>query len=344
MKKGTLAGRDGGALLKWYDAHGRTLPWRETRDPYPVWVSEAMLQQTQVATVLPYYASWMSRFPTVEALARADLEEALALWQGLGYYRRGRMLHSGAREVLEHGWPKSAAEWRQIPGVGRYTAAAIASICLGEPIAVVDGNVERVYARLTGSESTGTKLHREAWTWAQEQLYAKRPGDWNQAMMELGARICTPRNPKCRECPVAHLCMARLTHRESVLPIRPMPAPTVSEVHRVWVPFFEGRLGIRPIEDARWWAGMWEFPRVVEPEREEVLRALVGPGWIESLGTLRHTVTRHRIQIHATLVRCETAAAGLRWVHLEELDRIAMPAPQRKLLARAIAVLGIAAS
>ncbi|HRF60027.1 MAG TPA: A/G-specific adenine glycosylase [Fimbriimonadaceae bacterium] len=341
MKKGILAGRDGGALLKWYDTHGRALPWRETREPYPVWVSEAMLQQTQVATVLPYYARWINRFPTVETLAQAELEEALALWQGLGYYRRGRMLHAGARVIVERGWPTSSAEWRQIPGVGRYTAAAIASICLGEPIAVVDGNVERVHARLSGSESSGAALHREAWTWAQEQLYAKRPGDWNQAMMELGARVCTPKNPGCRECPVAYLCIARLTHRETELPAPKARRATVDEVHWVWIPYFAGRFGMRRITDSRWWEGLWEFPRAVAPANEADLRALVGGGWVESIGSLRHTVTHHRIHVRASILRCEAAVTELTWLSREELAAIAMPAPQRKLLERALSVLGM---
>lgn len=341
MKKGTLSGRDGGTLLKWYDSEGRKLPWRETRDTYRVWVSEAMLQQTQVATVLPYYVRWLERFPGVESLAVADLDDVLALWQGLGYYRRGRMLHAGARHVVDHGWPTSAKEWRAVPGVGRYTAAAIASICLDEPIAVVDGNVERVFARLTGNENAGSALHREAWIWAQEQLYARRPGDWNQAVMELGARICTPGRPKCRECPVSRLCVAHLTHRESSLPVRGTPFPTIHEIHRIWVPYFEGRFGIRRIEGGRWWSGMWEFPRVVAPEGEEALRNVVGPGWLESLGTMKHTVTRHRIEVHAALVRCETAGTDLRWLTREELRAIPMPAPQRKLLAKAFTTLGL---
>ncbi len=195
-------------LLGWYDRNGRDLPWRRDRDPYHVWVSEIMLQQTRVAAVLEHYRKFTQRFPTVRALAKARESSVLAAWSGLGYYRRARMLHRAARSIIsDHGgeFPASSKELRSLDGIGRYTAAAIASIAFGEAVAVVDGNVERVLARLFGGEMLGEKR----WQAAEGLLSKKRPGDFNQAMMELGATICTPRRPKCEVCPVFEFCVSR---------------------------------------------------------------------------------------------------------------------------------------
>src|SRR5271163_794472 len=195
-------------MLAWYEAHGRDLPWRANRDPYRVWLSEIMLQQTRVAAVIAHYQEFLRRFPTVEKLAAARGASVLAAWSGLGYYRRARMLHAAAKVIArDHGreFPASATELRTLPGIGRYTAAAIASIAFHEPVAVVDGNVERVLQRLAGKRLAGEEL----WTAANRLLDAKRPGDFNQAMMELGAVVCTPRAPACLTCPVVELCATR---------------------------------------------------------------------------------------------------------------------------------------
>src|SRR5450755_2289271 len=191
------------ALLDWYDAHHRDLPWRggpqlpssgncgDRRDPYPIWISEIMLQQTRVAAVLDHYARFLQRFPTVQALASAREQSVLALWSGLGYYHRARRLHQAAKVIARERkgeFPRTAESWRELPGIGRYTAAAIASIAFGEPVAVVDGNVERVLARMFGEPRSGAL----AWRRAQELLDGLHAGDWNQAMMELGATVCTP--------------------------------------------------------------------------------------------------------------------------------------------------------
>ncbi len=195
-------------LLAWYEAHARELPWRESRDPYRVWVSEIMLQQTRVAAVIAHYHEFLRRFPTVEKLAAAREASVLAAWSGLGYYRRARMMHAAAKVIVrEMGgqFPSSAAAWRELPGIGRYTSAAIASIAFDEPVAVVDGNVERVVARVCGRQLAGEEL----WAAAEAMLDRQRPGDFNQAMMELGATVCTPRGPACLTCPVVELCAAR---------------------------------------------------------------------------------------------------------------------------------------
>jgi len=201
-------------LLDWFDENARDLPWRRSRDPYAIWVSEIMLQQTRVAAVLEHYARFMERFPQLNDLAAASEEEVLAYWSGLGYYRRARLLHKAAQFVArEMGGmlPQSAAELRTLPGVGDYTSAAIASIGFGEPVACVDGNVERVLRRVKGwDEATGTqaKIRAEA----ARLLDEKRAGDFNQAMMELGATVCAPRSPQCASCPLREICVTRGEH------------------------------------------------------------------------------------------------------------------------------------
>src|ERR1700739_733218 len=202
------------ALLRWYDHNRRDLPWRKTRDPYRIWLSEIMLQQTRVAAVLDHYRTFLQRFPSVEALAVAPEEAVLAAWSGLGYYRRARMLHQCAKELAEkHGgrFPQSAEALRALPGIGRYTASAIASIAFHEPTAVVDGNVERVVQRLTGRELAA----EEIWRKAQSLLSTSRPGDFNQSMMELGATVCLPRVPRCLTCAVQNWCAGKTSTRES---------------------------------------------------------------------------------------------------------------------------------
>jgi A/G-specific adenine glycosylase len=195
-------------LLRWYDANRRDLPWRKTRDPYRVWLSEIMLQQTRVNAVLDHYRRFLERFPNLEALAAAPLASVLAAWSGLGYYRRARMLHQAAENVVQTKgaqFPSTSKELLALPGIGRYTAAAIASIAFNELIAVVDGNVERVLDRLLCR-----KLKQmEVWAEAQSLLPPDRPGDFNQAMMELGATVCTPRAPQCLICPANQSCATR---------------------------------------------------------------------------------------------------------------------------------------
>ena len=195
-------------MLAWYDANARALPWRETRDPYRIWLSEIMLQQTRVAAVIAHYHEFLRRFPTVEKLASAREASVLAAWSGLGYYRRARMLHAAAKAVArERGgnFPSTAQELRDLPGIGRYTSAAIASIAFGEAVAVVDGNVERVLQRFLG-RSLGRE---DFWITADALLDRQRPGDFNQAIMELGATVCTPRVPSCLTCPLVELCATR---------------------------------------------------------------------------------------------------------------------------------------
>ena len=256
-------------LLAWYDAHARDLPWRETRDPYRVWLSEIMLQQTRVAAVIEHYHEFLRRFPSVEKLASAREASVLAAWSGLGYYRRARMLRAAAKVVVrEHGgrFPQTAGELRVLPGIGRYTAAAIASIAFGEPVAVVDGNVERVLQRISGTRLAGEPL----WAAAGDLLDHRRPGDFNQAMMELGATVCIPRAPGCLTCPVVKLCAtrgemdgsaksARQNKREIDYALISRGVTSDAEVFLV-----------QRARDASLMAGMWELPEIASGAKVQV--------------------------------------------------------------------------
>jgi A/G-specific adenine glycosylase len=313
------------------------MPWRETRDPYGIWVSEVMLQQTQVGTMTPYYARWMARFPTFEALAEAEEQDVLAYWQGLGYYRRARNLLAGARQIVEQGVPQSREEWLKIPGVGRYTAGALSSITLGLAEPVVDGNVERVYARLTADDSVSRELHERAWKWATANMDSKRPGDWNQSLMELGATVCKPLNPACQSCPVKQWCCAYQSGRVGELPTKAITQKVIRISNQVWVPVYAGLFGVRQIPSGQWWEGMWEFPRSGD---EAELRNAVGAGWAEALGEVRFSVTHHRITMAASLIRCESAMERLRWLTFEQLADLPMPAPQRRVIKLAVHYLG----
>lgn len=342
-RKPLLAEDDGGLLLRWYDLAKRDLPWRKTTDPYAIWVSEIMLQQTQVATVIPYWEKWMARFPTVQDLAESDEQDVLSIWQGLGYYRRCRLLLAGAKWVGENGVPNDVEGWLSVPGVGRYTSGAIASIAQNVPAALVDGNVERVYSRLTGDDHSGKTLSENAWKWAEQNVFSDRPGDWNQALMELGATVCTPNNPSCESCPLQNQCVARQTWRVDQLPTKPPKAKVVKQTHTVWVPRNNEKWGLRQIAPGQWWEGMWEFPRVESAAGSEAdaLRELVGAGWPQAMGTIRHSVTIHRIRIDVYFLETEQRSTQLQWFATAELAALPMPAPQRKILKLVLRSLGL---
>jgi A/G-specific adenine glycosylase len=314
-------------LLDWYRERARPLPWRETNDPYAIWVSEVMLQQTQVATVIPYWFRWMERFPTVSALADASEDDVLGFWQGLGYYRRAKLLRHGAQFVVLNGMPRNAAEWLRVPSVGRYTAGAIASIALREPAALVDGNVERVFSRLFAIEESGSALHRQVWSLAEALVDGDDPGGWNQALMELGATVCRPVEPLCGECPVADACRGRAEGRTADLPrAEPKVAP-VALRHVRWIPFFGDKVGLRRIENGPWWVGMWDFPRT---ESEGDVPFWVREGSSVLVGRFRHAVTNHRIEVLVYRVEVLEMDDGLSWFLPAELADLALPTPARR--------------
>lgn len=316
------------ALLDWYDHHKRDLPWRQTRDPYAIWVSEIMLQQTRVETVLPYWMRWMDAFPTVQDLANAEEEKVLSLWQGLGYYQRGKRLREGALHISNEGVPTSATEWLTIPGVGRYTASAIASIAYDEAVPLVDGNVERVVARLTANRDTGSALHRAAWEWAERWLHPDRPGDWNQALMELGATVCTPMRPLCGECPVRDACQALKQGVQNEIPAPKEKPEPVDLQHELFVPLCQGKVGLKQNEAGEWWAGLWAFPRTEPGETPEY----IDRNALEPLGQISHVVTHHRITVTCHIARLVKPTRKLKWFKTEDLEALPVPSTERKLL------------
>ncbi len=284
-----------------------------------------MLQQTQVATALPYYERWMRRFPNVESLAQASDDEILEQWQGLGYYSRGRLLGRGARIVDETGWPDSHDAWLKLPGVGPYTSAALASILLNTPVGVVDGNVERVFARFNSSGLVGAAFRLACQKWANTIVDPISPGDWNQAMMELGATICRPRNPDCEDCPVRQGCRA---HKFGTQAQFPVPAPkreTVELRVQVLVLVNDSSFGFVRVPEGKWWRGMWQFPTGIGSR---------------SLPPVHHRVTNHKLRFDSSLEITEDAGRAERWVPFDELEKIALPAPQRKIAEHALTALG----
>ena len=309
------------ALLGWYARNRRDLPWRQDTDPYRVWVSEIMLQQTRVAAVLDHYARFLQRFPTVQALAAAREPSVLAAWSGLGYYHRARRLHHAAKVIVRDrkgNFQGTAEEWRELPGIGRYTAAAIASIAFGEAVAVVDGNVERVIERMfrhpNGREA--------AWQRAEALLDRGRPGDFNQAMMELGARICTPRAPQCLLCPLNAWCQSR-----------------GADIVRSQVPRKRKRLCyalarknssvllVQRSATASLMAGMWELPTVAESQHDGNA----------PVAQLRHSITDTDYDVSVVSVlpgQLQSFKTGARWFSRKQWERLPLTGLTRKVLRR----------
>jgi A/G-specific adenine glycosylase len=262
-------------LLTHYRQHRRTLPWRQTRDPYCIWVSEIMLQQTQVDTVVPRYHQFLARFPTVVALAQASEEEVCEAWAGLGYYRRARNLHKAACQVVQTHMPTTVRELQTLPGIGRYTAGAIASIAFEQTVPLVDGNVERVLSRLYALTDLpkSPSGQKKLWSLAEQLVQGEAPGDFNQALMELGALICTPLSPRCSHCPVQTFCQANKLGIQEDLPTRVPNAPK-QELHMAfaWIQTAEGVwLERRPLDGL--WAGLWELPSATGNDAKKQLQS-----------------------------------------------------------------------
>jgi len=300
------------ALTSWYDRVRRDLPWRRTRDPYAIWISEIMLQQTRVAAVIPYYEKFLRAFPDVAALAHAPEDRVLTMWSGLGYYSRARNLQKAARQINQAGeFPREYDSIRALAGVGDYTAAAISSIAFGLPHAAVDGNVRRVIARLMNRDGAEDQ--------ASILLDHGDPGRWNQAMMELGATVCVPRDPQCGECPVAKHCQARRRGTQRQFPakrVKPAPirlARTLLLVRR------RGRVLLEPSSRVK---GFWDLP-------EKIDCANAGP----ICGRFRHTILHRHYRFTVQCAEVDSAPAGLRWFRESELDQIPLSTTARKALA-----------
>jgi A/G-specific adenine glycosylase len=338
------------ALLTWYGKHRRDLPWRRTGDPYRIWLSEIMLQQTRVAAVIEYYERFLKRFPTVERLAAAREASVLAQWSGLGYYRRARNLHAAAKVVARRRagafarasfprtsssrtaspqtasprasipqalsprtlFPRTAAELRDLPGIGRYTAGAIASIAFGEPVAVVDGNVERVISRLRG----GAVIGERTWAIAEELLSREQPGDFNQAMMELGAKVCLPGEPNCMGCPVRVFCRTQGKHKA----VGRKPRQVKREIAYALDHRMGSVLLVQRGVGEKLMPGMWELPQVTHTASEEVLFSL-----------------RHSITVTNYTVRVMSLRDGLKGtrVRVGRMKSLPLTGLTKKILRRA---------
>lgn len=329
------------ALLAFFDREQRDLPWRRSRHAYPIWISEVMLQQTQVATVLPYYRAFLEAFPDVAALAAAPVDEVLARWSGLGYYRRARQLHEAARRIAAAGgFPPDAAGWLELPGIGPYTAAAIASQASGEVVPVLDGNVERVLCRrLALAEDPQRRATREVLlAAAAELLDPARPGDSNQALMELGATVCRPRQPLCLLCPLAEGCRGKGSPELYPAP-KPQRAAEKIELAMAAVEQGGRHLFFRRPKDASFLADMWELPNLPAVPREQLAAELgrIYGGSFE-LGPesrrFRHGITYRRLEITVYPASWEAGAARREfcWASEEERRGLALSSMFEKAL------------
>ncbi|MBK9167242.1 MAG: A/G-specific adenine glycosylase [Bryobacterales bacterium] len=318
-----------GTLLAWYRQARRKLPWRQTSDPYAILVSEFMLQQTRVSVVEPYFRRFLKRFPDAASLAAATDAELLAHWAGLGYYSRARNLRQAAEAIAASGFPRSSEALRRLPGVGEYTAAAVASIAFGEPVPAVDGNVLRVMARVTNDAgeiavpATRKRLAAEA----AVRLDASHAGDFNQALMELGATICLPRNPQCLLCPVLGHCEARACGTQDSLPVKASRSTAIrQEVSLVVVKRGTDLLLRQRDRDAGRLAGFWELPSPGD---------LPGNPALRPLGTFRHAITRYQYTVTVSSAVLRTTPAGWAWVSAGALPDLPITTMTRKALALA---------
>ncbi len=321
------------------------MPWRDHPDPYAVWVSEIMLQQTRVETVIPYFEKWMKLFPDVKALAKASEQDALNAWEGLGYYSRARNLHKAAKivvSIFNGELPRDLTDLRSLPGIGRCTVGAIASLAFGMDEPALDGNLRRVFARLFdvsefADSPAGEKI---LWELASQNLPKGRAGDYNQALMDLGATICLPKNPRCLLCPLMAMCKARENGTQKLRPVLKPKKKTPHYVHAAGVIFQRGHvlLSLRPADGLL--GGMWEFPngRVEGNPAKELVKALNAPYRLtvrgkEALGVIRHAYTHFKVTVHA--FRCESVSIpknkNLKWVCVNELDDYPMGKVDRQI-------------
>lgn len=339
-------------LSAWFDGNKRDLPWRVAeRSPYEVWLSEVMAQQTRIDQMLPYYINFLSRFPDVQTLASATLDEVLVHWEGLGYYSRCRNLHKAARIIADHGgvFPETAAAWKELPGVGSYTAAAIASSVYREPVAAVDGNVKRVISRVFAVEdSIDSPLGlRTVDMLASEVFDGSRPESFNESLMELGATVCKPVDPECGDCPLTVACLARLEEKQAEYPVRTKKKPIPH--HKVSIAILRdcnGKLLIQRRPEEGMLGGLWEFPggKVIVGEEpiDACLRELqeetgLTGTVVHQLEPVRHAYSHFRITMFAYLCVTEqteptSRAPDAKWITFNDVDDYAFPRANRKVL------------
>lgn len=341
-------------LLQWFDRVAAPLPWRSAQpDPYHVWLSEIMLQQTQIETVIPYYKRFLESYPHIHSLADAPLDDVLKLWEGLGYYSRARNLHKTAQVIskqMNGEFPKSADNLQKLPGIGRYTAGAIASITYQEPVPVLDGNVIRVFSRLLdlADDVTQPSVKNHLWDVAENWTPTQRPGDYNQALMELGQKICTPRNPLCDDCPIQAHCKAFANGTQAERPIKQKKAPTPHyDVAAGIVKRDDGKILIAQRPNENLLGGLWEFPGGKQEKGETLPQALkrelmeelaidvqVGDFFV----SVKHAFTHFKITLHAFECRIISGepqaieAQAFTWVTLAEMDQYAFGKADREII------------
>jgi A/G-specific adenine glycosylase len=327
------------ALQRWYEVHGRTLPWKGECDPYRVWLREIMLQQTTVTAVVPYFERFLQAFPTVDALAAADEMAVLRLWEGLGYYSRARNLHRAARQIMTEqsgSFPADAEALEALPGIGRYTAGAIASFAFNQRAAIIEANTLRLHARLIGYDGDPKSKEGQQRLWASATEFVKAstptfgPGTINQALMDLGATVCTPQNPSCRECPLKKWCAAFATGQQAVIP-RAAIRPQITEVTEATIAIRRrGEYLLRQRTASERWAGLWDFPRyaitdaaALVPTITDSVREQTGLSiaLADEITKLKHSVTRYRITL-----RCFTATVTAGRLHANGTLRWVLPA------------------
>jgi len=347
-------------LAAWYQASGRDLPWRQTCDPYRIWISEIMLQQTTVATVIPYFGRFLDAFPDLASLAKADEQDVLRLWEGLGYYSRARNIHKAARHLVDecHGiFPSDPADLEKLPGVGRYTAGAIASFAFDQRAPIVEANTLRLYCRLLGFDgdpraAAGQKL---LWSFAEKVLPDTQPGDFNQAMMELGATVCSPTDPDCEECPVKTCCRAFTDGTQDSIP-KLGKRPRITPLSEVTVAIYrDGKVLLWQNQPGEWWSGLWGFPRFSAPWKSEVevdqslskrIEKQLHHSILEATGLqvefsqtlplIRHSVTRYRITLYCFVAEysggeVDCGDRDIEWVQPSELDAHPLSMTARKV-------------
>lgn len=339
------------SLLGWYAQNGRNLPWRDSADPYQIWISEIMLQQTQVKTVIPYYQRWLETFPTVTDLAQADLQAVLKVWQGLGYYARARNLHACAQQIVEQYngvFPNQLEAVLSLPGIGRTTAGGILSAAYNLPISILDGNVKRVLARLIALSVPPKKALKSLWEWSDTVLDPDHPREFNQAIMDLGAMVCTPKAPNCSECPWQLYCQAYLSNLQSQIPMGETAAPLPHKIIGVAVIWNEQKqilIDKRPAKGLL--GGLWEFPGG-KVERGETLEECIKREIQEELAieievqehliTIDHAYTHFKVTLNVYHCRYLSGEPQplecdeIRWVTLDEIEQFPFPKANEKII------------
>ena len=343
------------SLLKWFDANQRDLPWRKRKTLYRIWISEIMLQQTQVATVIDYYKRFMKQFPSVRKLAAADENEVLKLWEGLGYYRRARQLHKAAQLIVEqHGgrFPKRFEDVIALPGIGRYTAGAILSIAIDQPLPILEGNTIRLFARLLAmrDDPKSSASQKELWSFSESLVPAERAGDFNQALMELGSTVCVPKSPRCQNCPVINFCPTFRGGLQDQIPVSSKKMK-YEDVHEAVLLVSKGshssppKYLVRLCQEGERWSGLWDFPRVriqggdpAKQLRDELRKRYGLDGAVgDSIARMKHAVTKYRISLDVH--RCDCAKGRLRreaglqlkWVAAGDIEALPMSVTGRKI-------------